>query len=282
MWEHRSVSHAYYQQTRRMQPAETYVRLMDQVEETVQIAEGATFVITPSSRRSQNLAMGGTPPTDTIKADPRKRYIGPAKAKLLNTNIILGSTWIESERFKYERRIQTVADFFWQKTVINANMWTPKRFFTTQTFIFCSTGDEERMGGSILEGDVVSEDTSSLLGLNEDGFSVGAACLGLGHVVSFQESDPQDRVFYPSLMHRGVSFNNRVGWVRYSPPGFGKDANGFLVTRPYMDPGQPSTGTGTRRHRSISSSTCPTDGCRSVRRASRTSTSQQGRRPCTV
>ena len=234
MWEHRSVSHAYYQQTRRMQPAETYVRLMDQVEETVQIAEGATFdhhsfiETIPQTGPWEEL-----PPTDTIKADPRKRYIGPAKAKLLNTNIILGSTWIESERFKYERRIQSVADFFWQKTVINANMWTPKQLFTTQTFIFCSTGDEERMGGSILEGDVVSED-HPLLGLNEDGFSEWEPILwGLGHRGVVPGSDPQDRVFYPSLMHRGVSFNNRVGWVRYSPPGFGKDANGFLVTRPY-------------------------------------------------
>ena len=34
-------------------------------------------------------------------------------------------------------------------------------------------------------------------------------------------------------MHRNVSFNNRLGWIRYSPAGFGKDANGFLTTRPH-------------------------------------------------
>jgi hypothetical protein len=29
-----------------------------------------------------------------------------------------------------------------------------------------------------------------------------------------------------------VSFNNRLGWIRYSPAGFGKDASGYLMTRP--------------------------------------------------
>ena len=52
------------------------------------------------------------------KADPRGRYTGPAKAKLLNTNLYLGSTWIEAERFKFERRILTVADFLKQKTLL--------------------------------------------------------------------------------------------------------------------------------------------------------------------
>ena len=33
-------------------------------------------------------------------------------------------------------------------------------------------------------------------------------------------------------MHRGVSFNNRLGWTRYSPAGFGKDASGYIMTRP--------------------------------------------------
>ena len=37
-------------------------------------------------------------------------------------------------------------------------------------------------------------------------------------------SDPQERVYYPSLMHRNVTYNNRLGWIRYSPAGFGKDA----------------------------------------------------------
>ena len=42
----------------------------------------------------------------------------------------------------------------------------------------------------------------------------------------------QDKVYYPSLMHRGVAFNNRLGWIRYSPAGFGKDASGYLMTKP--------------------------------------------------
>jgi hypothetical protein len=33
-------------------------------------------------------------------------------------------------------------------------------------------------------------------------------------------------------MHRNVSFNNRLGWIRYSPAGFGKDASGYLMTKP--------------------------------------------------
>ena len=86
--------------------------------------------------------------TDNTKEDPRTRYIGPGVPKLLNTNLVLGSTWIESERFKFERRISTISDFLKQKTVVNANMWTPKQLVTTQTFFFCSTGDEDRLGGS--------------------------------------------------------------------------------------------------------------------------------------
>ena len=34
-------------------------------------------------------------------------------------------------------------------------------------------------------------------------------------------------------MHRNVTYNNRLGWVRYSPAGFGKDANGYILTRPF-------------------------------------------------
>ena len=64
------------------------------------------------------------PETDMSRSDPRIRYVGPAKAKLLNTNLFLGSTWIEAERFKFERRILNVSDFLKQKTIINANMWT--------------------------------------------------------------------------------------------------------------------------------------------------------------
>ena len=40
---------------------------------------------------------------------------------------------------------------------------------------------------------------------------------GLGHRGVVPGSDPQDKVYYPSLMHRGVTFNNRLGWTRYSP-----------------------------------------------------------------
>ena len=234
MWEHRTVSNKEYKTTGRINPNETYVRLMDEVEETVKKAEIEEFAheafmdYIPSRGPWEAL-----PETDMSKSDPRIRYIGPAKAKLLNTNLFLGSTWIEAERFKFERRILNVSDFLKQKTIINANMWTPKQLFTTQTFFFCSTGDEERMGGSFLTGDGPG-DSHIFLGKKDAEFPEWEPILwGLGHRGVVPDSDPLDKCFYPSLMHRNVSFNNRLGWIRYSPAGFGKDANGFLTTRPH-------------------------------------------------
>tara|TARA_B100000963_G_scaffold255932_1_gene224533 strand:- start:1959 stop:3998 length:2040 start_codon:yes stop_codon:yes gene_type:complete len=234
MWEHRTVSNKEYQTTGRINPNETYVRLMDEVEETVKKAEVEQFAheafLDYIPRRGPWEAL---PETDMSRADPRLRYIGPAKAKLLNTNLVLGSTWIEAERFKFERRILNVSDFLKQKTIINANMWTPKQLFTTQTFFFCSTGDEERMGGSFLTGDGPG-DNHVFLGKKDAEFPEWEPILwGLGHRGVVPDSDPLDKCFYPSLMHRNVSFNNRLGWIRYSPAGFGKDANGFLTTRPH-------------------------------------------------
>ena len=234
MWEHKTVSNKEMMKTDRMNPSETYVRLMDEVEEAVSNAQVEKFNheafldYLPREGPWEEL-----PETDMAKSDPRQRYIGPAKAKLLNTNLYLGSTWIEAERFKFERRILTVADFLKQKTIINANMWTPKQLFTTQSFFFCSTGDEDRMGGSFLTGDMPG-DNHIFLGKKDGEFAEWETILwGLGHRGVVPDSDPLDKCFYPSLMHRGVSFNNRLGWIRYSPAGFGKDANGFLVTRPH-------------------------------------------------
>ncbi|DAC51190.1 MAG TPA: hypothetical protein HA359_07335 [Candidatus Poseidoniaceae archaeon] len=234
MWEHRTVSNKEFQTTGRINPNETYVRLMDEVEETVKKAEVEQFAYEAFMdyipRRGPWEPL---PETDMSRPDPRVRYIGPAKAKLLNTNLFLGSTWIEAERFKFERRIMNVSDFLKQKTIINANMWTPKQLFTTQSFFFCSTGDEERMGGSFLTGDSPS-DTHIFLGKKDKEFPEWEPILwGLGHRGVVPDSDPLDKCFYPSLMHRNVSFNNRLGWIRYSPAGFGKDANGFLTTRPH-------------------------------------------------
>ena len=86
--------------------------------------------------------------SDMTRADPRTRYIGKGKATLVNTNIILGSSWIEAERFRYERDLKSTSDWMKQKTIMNANMWTPSTVATTQTFVFCSTGDEARMGSA--------------------------------------------------------------------------------------------------------------------------------------
>ena len=141
MWEHRAVSQKQFQESGRVSPSETYVQLMDKVEDAVKEAQKCHS----TTSNSWNTFHKKGPwemvhETDNTKADPRTRYIGPGVPKLLNTNLILGSTWIESDRFKFERRISTISDFLKQKTVVNANMWTPKQLVTTQTFFFCSTG----------------------------------------------------------------------------------------------------------------------------------------------
>lgn len=131
MWEHRSVSDKTFKLTQRILPSETYVKLMDEVEAVVADAEkhkfdDATFMTyIPRKGPWEEI-----PASDHSRADARTRYIGPASAKLLNTNIVLGSSWIDSDRFKFERRIENISDYLKQKTVINVNMWTLKQLFT--------------------------------------------------------------------------------------------------------------------------------------------------------
>ena len=233
MWEHRAVSHKQFKDSGRITPTETYVQLMDKVEDAVKEAQKMPFDHEEFLKYiPQHGPWEPIHATDDTKADPRTRYIGPGRPRLLNTNLIFGSTWIESERFKFERRISSLSDFLKQKTVVNANMWTPKQLVTTQTFFFCSTGDEERLGGSLLTGETIGAN-HPFLGGGEEGLAEWEPVLwGLGHRGVVPDSDPQDKVYYPSLMHRGVSFNNRLGWTRYSPAGFGKDASGYIMTRP--------------------------------------------------
>ena len=233
MWEHRTVSNKVYSETKTMRPSESYVRLMDIVEEAVSKAQVEEFDHVEFLKYiPQTGPWEENPASDISKSDPRTRYIGPARARLLNTNLILGSSWIESERFKFERRIANVAEFLKQKTILNANMWTPKQLSTTQTLFICSAGDEERMGGSFLTGDGPSS-THPFLGAPEGEVPEWETILwGLGHRGIVPDSDPLDQCYYPSLMHRGVSFNNRLGWTRFSPAGFGKDASGYIMTRP--------------------------------------------------
>jgi|TARA_B110000211_G_scaffold21081_1_gene21829 hypothetical protein len=233
MWEHRTVSNKVYTENKIMRPSESYVRLMDIVEEAVSKAQVEEFDHVEFLKYiPQTGPWEENPASDISKSDPRTRYIGPARARLLNTNLILGSSWIESERFKFERRIANVAEFLKQKTILNANMWTPKQLSTTQTLFICSAGDEERMGGSFLTGDGPSS-THPFLGAPEGEVPEWETILwGLGHRGIVPDSDPLDQCYYPSLMHRGVSFNNRLGWTRFSPAGFGKDASGYIMTRP--------------------------------------------------
>ena len=131
MWEHRSVSDKSFKETNRILPNETYVKLMDEVEAVVTRAQDDKFdAETFMTYIPRTGPWEEIPASDHSKSDARTRYIGPASAKLLNTNLVLGSSWIDSDRFKYERRITNLADYLKQKTIINANMWTPKQLFT--------------------------------------------------------------------------------------------------------------------------------------------------------
>ena len=120
-----------------------------------------------------------------------------------------------------------------QKTVVNANMWTPKQLVTTQTFFFCSTGDEDRLGGSLLTGETLSEN-HPLLGSGgyDDGDAEWEPILwDLATEESYQILTRKTSLL-SFANARGVAFNNRFGWIRYSPAGFGKDASGYLMTKP--------------------------------------------------
>ena len=104
MWEHRAVSHKQFKESGRITPTETYVQLMDKVEDAVKEAQKMPFDHEEFLRYIPT--QGPWEPiheTDETKGDPRTRYIGPGRPKLLNTNLFLGSTWIESERFNPSR-----------------------------------------------------------------------------------------------------------------------------------------------------------------------------------
>ena len=132
MWEHRSVSDKSFKETNRILPNETYVKLMDEVEAVVTRAQDDKFdAETFMTYIPRTGPWEEIPASDHSKSDARTRYIGPASAKLLNTNLVLGSSWIDSDRFKYERRITNLADYLKQKTIINANMWTPCLLYTS-------------------------------------------------------------------------------------------------------------------------------------------------------
>ena len=239
MWEHRTISDAHLQEHRRVQPMESYVDLTQKITRTMEVAEGHVFDHEDFLRYvPQEGPWMPQMDSDMTRADPRTRYIGKGKATLVNTNIILGSSWIEAERFRYERDLKTTSDWMKQKTIMNANMWTPSTVATTQTFVFCSTGDEARMGSSYsVRGPQdfdLPDDSHMFFEPTKDGWPEWDPVLwGLGHRGVVPGSDPAERVFYPSLMHRNVTYNNRLGWVRYSPAGFGKDANGYILTRPF-------------------------------------------------
>ena len=89
MWEHRTVSNKEYQTTGRINPNETYVRLMDEVEESVKKAQVEEF--------AYEAFMDYIPREDHGK-NCRNRHVSfksskicwSSKSKILNTNLFLG------------------------------------------------------------------------------------------------------------------------------------------------------------------------------------------------
>lgn len=234
MWEHKTVTDESLKNEGRPQPNDSYIQLMDYIENKLIAAQ--SYPLDSEAFLTQLPQQGPwekLPATDTTMEDPRQRYIGDGKTRFLNTTLYMGSTWIEAERFSFERRINNVRDFLKQRTIFNANMWSPKQVTTTQSLFFCSTGDEERFGGVAVDGDEIPVSHPMLVGTDVDHPEWESILWGLGHKGVIPGSDPQDKVYYPSLMHRNVSFNNRVGWTRYSPAGFGKDANGYSMVKPF-------------------------------------------------
>ena len=110
MWEHRTISDAHLQEHRRVHPMESYVDLTQKITRTMEVAEGHVFDHEDFLRYvPQEGPWMPQMDSDMTRADPRTRYIGKGKATLVNTNIILGSSWIEAERFRYERDLKTVS-----------------------------------------------------------------------------------------------------------------------------------------------------------------------------
>ena len=89
MWEHRTVSNKEFSTTGRLNPSETYVRLMDEVEQTVKQAQIEEFsheaFMDYIPRRGPWEEL---PATEMAKSDPRTSYIGPAGSIPLGVQVI--------------------------------------------------------------------------------------------------------------------------------------------------------------------------------------------------
>ena len=77
MWEHRAVSQKQFEESGRVSPSETYVQLMDKVEDAVKEASKMPF----NHEEFLNYVPRKGPwemvhATDNTKEDPRTRYIG--------------------------------------------------------------------------------------------------------------------------------------------------------------------------------------------------------------
>ena len=107
MWEHRSISNTEMRKAKTIAPSETYVRLMDAIQDSIKDAESKEL---DHEKFLKHIPMEGPwarlDGNDEAKDNPIERYVGPGKARLMNTNLFLGSSWIDTQRFKFERRIR--------------------------------------------------------------------------------------------------------------------------------------------------------------------------------
>ena len=97
MWEHRSISNTEMRKTKTIAPSETYVRLMDAIQDSIKDAESKEL---DHERFLKHIPMEGPweklDGNDEAKDNPIERYVGPGKARLMNTNLFLGSSWIDT------------------------------------------------------------------------------------------------------------------------------------------------------------------------------------------
>ena len=102
MWEHRSISNTEMRKTKTIAPSETYVRLMDAIQDSIKDAESREL---DYERFLKHIPEEGPwerlDGNDEAKDNPIERYVGPGKARLMNTNLFLGSSWIDTQRFKF-------------------------------------------------------------------------------------------------------------------------------------------------------------------------------------
>ena len=236
-WEHRTLTLPHHKKVG-LNPNENYVTMLEEVSSVLKKHgkkrfDHKRFLKRLPKRGPWQENKAGTKGGD-IRKDPRTRYVGSAESTLVNTSLVLGSSWIDPRRFEFERFLNNMYDFLWQKNVLFANLWSPTRLLTTQTMFCCASGDEANLGGAFGEEDTIPSNHLLIGGWQQNVSDWKPILYGTGHRGIVEGSDPQERVWWPALSHRDVTYDSRWGWVRFSPAGFGKDSTGFLATKPYQ------------------------------------------------